>query len=73
LDTEGRLERVYLEPEALPAMSISSDDDTDSTKSDGEYYSECDSDVDMCMEDDVDALDGIDSDGDVDMEMNGED
>jgi hypothetical protein len=36
--TEGYLERVYLEPEASPAMSISSDDDTDSTeKSDGEY------------------------------------
>jgi len=31
-DTEGSLERVYIEPEASPAMSISSDDDTDSTE-----------------------------------------
>jgi len=55
-------------------VSISSDDDTDSTeKSDGEYDSEHDSDVDMCMEDDVDAPDGVDFDGDVDMERDGDD
>jgi len=36
-DTEGWLERQYLEPESSPAMSISSDADTDSTeKSEGE-------------------------------------
>ena len=64
---------MYSQPEASPAMSIASDDDTDSTKSDGEYDSECDSDVEMRMEDDVDAPDGIDSDGDVDMERDGED
>ena len=34
-------------------MSISSDDDSDSTESDGEYDSELDPDVDMRMEDDV--------------------
>jgi hypothetical protein len=34
---------------------MSSDDDTDSTKSDGEYDSELDPDVDMLMENDVDA------------------
>jgi len=52
-------------------VSISSDDDTDSTESDGDYDSELD--VDMCMEDDVDAPDGVDIDGDVDMERDGED
>jgi len=40
--TEGYLELVYLEPEASPAMSIFSADDTDSTESDGEYDSELD-------------------------------
>ena len=61
-------------PEASPAMSISSDDDTDSTeKWGGEYDSEQDSDVDMCMEDDVDAPDGVDLDDDVDMERDGDD
>jgi hypothetical protein len=52
-------------------VSISSDDDTDSTESDGKYDSGLD--VDMCMEDDVDAQDGVDIDGDVDMERDGED
>jgi hypothetical protein len=52
-------------------MSISSDDDTDSTVSDGEYDSELD--VDLCMVDDVDASDGVDIDSDVDMEREGED
>jgi len=52
-------------------MSISSDDDTDSAELDGEYDSELD--VDMCMEDDVDAPDGVDIHGDVDMERDGED
>jgi hypothetical protein len=42
-------------------VSISSDDDTDSTKLDGEYHSELDPDVDMCMEDDVDAADSVDT------------
>jgi len=54
-------------------VSISSDDDTDSTKSDGEYDSELDPDVDMRMEDDVDAPDGVNLDGDVDMERDGDD
>jgi hypothetical protein len=55
-------------------MSISSDDDTDSTeKSDGEYDSELDPDMDMRMEDDVDMPDGVDLDGDVDMETDGDD
>jgi len=47
---------------------ISSDDDTHSTKSDGEYDSALDPDVNMPMEDDVDAQDGVDLDGDMDME-----
>jgi hypothetical protein len=46
--------RVYVEPEALPTVSISSDDDTDSTEWDGEYNMEHDPDVNMHMEDDVD-------------------
>ena len=46
-------------------MSISSDDDTDSTELDSEYDSELDPDVYMSMEDDVDAPDGVDLDGDV--------
>jgi hypothetical protein len=54
-------------------VSISSDDDTDSTESDGEYDSELDPDVDMRMEDDVDAPEGVDLDGDVDMERDGDD
>jgi hypothetical protein len=40
---------------------------------DGEYDSERDSDVDLRMEDDVDAPDKVDFDGDVDMERHGED
>jgi hypothetical protein len=54
-------------------VSISSDDDTDCTESDGEYDSELDPDLDMRMEDDVDAPDGVDLDGDVDMERDGDD
>ena len=55
-------------------MSISSDDDTVSTKeSDGEYDSEHYSDVDMRMEDDVDAPDGFDFDANVDMDRDGDD
>ena len=54
-------------------MSISWDDDTDSTEElDGEYDSEHDSDVDMHMEDDVDAPGGVNLDGDVDMERDGD-
>ena len=42
-------------------MSSPSDADTDPTeKSDGEYDSEQDSDVDMRMQDDVYSLDGVD-------------
>ena len=54
-------------------MSISSDDDTHSTKSDGEYNSERDSDVVMRMEDDVDAPDGVALHSHVDMDRYGED
>jgi len=73
LDKEGSLERVYFEPEALPTVSISSDDDTDCAELDGEYDSERDSHVDMRMEDDVDAPESVDVDGDVDMERDSED
>jgi len=54
-------------------VSITSDDDTDSTVLDGGYESERDCDVDMRMVDDVDAPDGVDFDGNVDMERHGED
>jgi len=54
-------------------MSISSDDDTDTTELDGKYDSELHPDVDMRMEDDVDALDGVDLDVDVKMERDHED
>jgi hypothetical protein len=40
---------------------------------DWEYDSEFDPDLDMCMEDDVDAPDGVDLDGDVDRERDGDD
>jgi len=72
-DTEGYLEPVYVEPGASSARSISSEDITDWTESDGEYDSELDPDVDMRMEDDVDALDGVDLDGDVYMDRDGDD
>jgi hypothetical protein len=54
-------------------VSISSDDDTNSTESDGEYDSECHSDVDLGMENAVDAPDGVDLAGDVDMERDSQD
>jgi len=72
--TEGWLERVYLKPYALPAMSISPDDDLDSTQElDVEYDSEHDSDVDMRMQDDVDASCGVDLHGNADMERDSDD
>jgi hypothetical protein len=50
-------------------MSISSDDDTDSSqKLDGEYDSEHDSHVDMHVEDVADVLHGVDLDSDVNIE-----
>jgi hypothetical protein len=55
-------------------VSISSDDDTDSTvESYREYDSGNDSDVDMGVEDGVDAPDCIDFDGDVDMNRDSND
>ena len=58
----------------MPAASISSDDDTHSTKeSDGKYNSEHDPDVDMRMEDDVDAPCSVDLDRDMDVEKDGDD
>jgi hypothetical protein len=55
-------------------MSISSDDNTDSTEeSNSELDSELDPAVDMCMEDDVEAPDVVDLDVDVDMERDSDD
>jgi hypothetical protein len=51
--------RIYLEPEASPGMPISTNDNTHSAESDGEYDSELVTDVDMRMEDDVDAPEGV--------------
>jgi hypothetical protein len=50
-------------------VTIASGDDTDSPKMlDSKFYSEHDSDVDICMEDNVDAPDGVHLDSDMDME-----
>jgi hypothetical protein len=73
IDREGKRERIYSEPEASPVGSISSHHNTYSMNSDGKDASECDSDVDLGMEDDEDAPDSIDLDGDVDMEWDGQD
>jgi len=55
-------------------MSISADDERHcSEELDDEYKSEHDSDVDMCMADDVDTLYGVDLDGDLDMEKDSDD
>jgi len=55
-------------------VSISSDDDTDSTEElDGQYDWKHDSDVGMRMEHDVDEPCGVDFDGDVDMERDDDD
>jgi len=73
-DTGSRLEQVHLEPETSPAVTMSSAHDTDSTEeSDAEYDSEPQSDVDICMEDDVNKLEGVDSEGNVDVERDGDD
>jgi hypothetical protein len=53
-------------------MSISAEDETDSTESHREYYSELHPNADMRMEDDVDTQDSVDLDGDVDMEWDGD-
>jgi hypothetical protein len=63
-----------MEPEVSLTMSISQDDVTDFTeKSDGQYDSEQDCDMNMRMEDDVNAPDRVDYDDDVDMERDGDD
>jgi hypothetical protein len=59
--------------EASPTVLTSSDDDTDPTKSDGEYDSEPDPDVNMCTQDDVDTPDSVNLGGDVDMEWDSDD
>jgi hypothetical protein len=61
-----------LEPQASPAMSVSSDDETDLIKLDGEYDSVRDADVDMPLQDDVDTPDSFDLHGDVVMERDSE-
>jgi hypothetical protein len=72
-DTEGQVVRVYLEPDQSPAVSSSSSNETDSTEElSGKSDSEHDSDVDMNVEDDVDALYHIDLDGDLDMQWDGD-
>jgi hypothetical protein len=55
-------------------MSISSDDDTDSTEESGsKSYYRPDSNVHLCMENDLDTMYSIDLDGDVDMARDGDD
>jgi len=58
----------------MPRVEMSWYDQTDSTKElDDENDSEHDCQVDLRMEDDVDALSGIDLDRIVDMERHGDD
>ena len=65
------MEWVHLVLEALHAMSTSSDDYAYFTKeSDGACDSEHDSDVDMCMEENINALYSVDLNCDVNMERN---
>jgi hypothetical protein len=73
LDPEGKQERAYLEPEASLTVAISSDHNTHSTESDCKYDSQHVHDVDMCKEDDVDAPDGVDLDGGVEKQCDGDD
>jgi hypothetical protein len=69
---EGQLERAYSEAEASPAMSITSKDDTDSTKSDTHFDSSHEPDGDLHIKNDVDAPEGVDVDGDVHMQRDGD-
>jgi hypothetical protein len=58
-----------LEPEALPAVSISSNDETNTTEdTDFQYDSAHDYDVDVGMEDDAEAPHGVNLDCNVDVE-----
>jgi len=54
-------------------VSTSLDNDTDSTELDGNHDSQHDPGVDMHMEDDVEKLEGVELDGDVDMEWDVDD
>jgi hypothetical protein len=64
----------YLEPEALHTIIIRSNEHNNSTDgSDGEYDSEHDYDVNLCIGDIVDTPDSVDLDGDGDMEINSHD
>jgi hypothetical protein len=70
---EGKQEQVNYEPEPLPRVSVFSDNDSNCTEeSDGKYDSKYDSGVHMHMADTVDAPDGIEFDGSVDMERDGD-
>ena len=65
----GLTERVYLEPDVSLAVSVSSDNDTNSAE---EHDSEPASDMDKRMEVDADAQSGVDFDGEVDMGRDGD-
>jgi hypothetical protein len=71
-NTEVKLQREYLGPEASPMVSISSDDNTDSSESDGKNDSECDPDDHIRTDDDVDTPDNIYLNGNVDIERDGD-
>jgi hypothetical protein len=64
---------LYIEPEASPAESVSPDNDTNCTESQGACDSELYSDLDMCMEDALDPPHVIDFDSDVDLEWDRDD
>ena len=73
-DIKGYIEWIHEEQEALPRMSIASDDDTDCTEeSDSECVWEQDSDAVMGMEDDLEELHGIHLKSNPDMEHDSDD
>ena len=73
-DKLGSIVQVYFSPEGSPTVSICPDDVTDSAEeSECEDDSEYNSDVDICMEDNMEATDGIDLDGHVNIERDSDD
>jgi hypothetical protein len=73
-DTDGYLEQLYTVLETSPTVSISPDNDTNSTEESGsQSNSEHDSVEDRHMEDDVDEPDTTDLGSGVEMERDGDD
>jgi hypothetical protein len=71
MDKEGKLEQVYLDMEASPAVSGSLYDASESTVQDFEIASESDSDASPRIQDD--APNAVELDGDVNIARNCDD